>query len=156
MNKKLLALLWMYVWWVTVAMLYNKKKPSDIEKELETAKTSWEWSFKILLDNFIEIHQNFLENVKDEVWSPKNKKYFNSKKDELFDILSEYKDDWEKLLKDLEVKWKDYASEWLKRLEKIYEEKLKEIKEKAPEKFDEIKDKIKSYYEELKKKINEK
>jgi DNA repair exonuclease SbcCD ATPase subunit len=158
MNKKLLTLLWAYVWWIVIATIYNKKKPSDIEKELEVAKTSWDWSFKVLLDNFIEIHENFFENIKNEVWTPKNKKYLSSKRDELYDILSDYKEDWEKLLKELEIKWKWFTSESLKKLEKIYEERVKELekfKNHAPEKFEEFKEKLKSYFEELKKKIND-
>lgn len=156
MNKKILALVWAYFGWVAAALIYNKKNPSDIKKELDTAKVSWKWGFKVLLDDFIEIHQNMLDNLKSRVLTEENREKFQAKKDEILELIAEYRLQWEKILKDLEVKWKDFALESFKKLEANADEKIKELKWKAPEKIDELKEKLRDFFEDLKKKINEK
>lgn len=154
MNKKLITLLWVYFGWIAVAIIFNKKTPSELKKEYELSKSSWKSSFNFFLDNFIEIHQNVLDNLKSKVMTESNKELFNTKKDEFLSLFEEYKSEWEKVLRELEVKWKDFVLESIKKLEKSYEEKLEELKDKAPEKFEELKEKLKDFFQDLRKKVN--
>lgn len=156
MNKKLLVLLWVYASWVAAALLYNKKSPSEIKTELVEANKTWEKSFKVLLNNFIEIHQNLLEEFKTRILTEENKELFNEKKDELISILSDFKVKAEKIFEEYKVSWKWYATEWLEKLEKFYNEKideLEDLKDKAPKKVDEVKSKIINHYNDVKSKL---
>lgn len=156
MNKKLLVLLGIYASWVITTLLYNKKNPSEINKEIEMARKSWEKDIKVLFNNFIEIHQNLLESLKTKLLTDENKKYFNEKKDEFLVLVENYKIKAEKIFEEYKVLGKDYAEEWLVKLEKFYKEKLEELdnlKEKAPEKVEEVKKKLLTHFEEVKKKM---
>lgn len=156
MNKKLLLALWIYATWVATALVYNKKTPSEIKIELQKSTSSWGWNFKVLFNNFIEIHQNLLESIKTKLLTEKNKEYFFQKKDEINSKLLDFKINWEKLLEEYKILWKDYSNDFLKKLEIFYEEKIKELDElnkKKPEKIDDIKKGLLNYFEELKEKI---
>ena len=153
MNKKLLTFLWMYIWWVITTLVYNKKTPWEIQKEFNEAKISWDKSVKVILHNFIEIHENLFKSLKDSLLSCKNKDLFLEKKDELVSLIVDFKLKSEKIIEEYKALWKDYAREWIEKLDKFYHEKLGElekIKNNAPEKIEEVKSKIKSYYQELK------
>ena len=156
MNKKLLVLLWVYASGVAAALLYNKKTPSQIKEEIETAKSSGDKDIKVLFNNFIEIHQNLLDTLKTRLLTDENKELFNEKKDEFLNLAQDFKVKGESLVQEYRVKWKDYASEWVEKLEKFYNEKLYELedlKKKTPEKIEEVKWKLLAYFEEVKAKI---
>jgi hypothetical protein len=44
-----------------------------------------------LVDDFVEVHSNLIDDLKKEILTPENKKLFNEKKDELLRILNSYK-----------------------------------------------------------------
>ncbi|MDD5770515.1 MAG: hypothetical protein PHE25_06095, partial [Candidatus Gracilibacteria bacterium] len=91
MNKKLLVLLGAYVGGIAAALVYNKKTPQEIKTELEKASVSKERSCKVLFNNFLEIHKNLLEDLKARIDTPKNREYFNNKKDEFLSLAEDYK-----------------------------------------------------------------
>ncbi|MDR1944833.1 MAG: hypothetical protein LBQ59_01775 [Candidatus Peribacteria bacterium] len=47
--------------------------------------------FKELVNDFIDVHSNLVDDLKKEILTPENKKIFNEKKDELLKILDSYK-----------------------------------------------------------------
>ncbi len=157
MSKKNIFLV--AAWYIAgglIASFYNKKKPEDLKNDLEESKNKWEWEFRIILNNFIETHENLFNDIKNHMNSEKNKEFFNIKKDELLKIVDTYKTQWIELLKELKVKWKTFIWEASEKLEKLYNDKIGEIdaiKEIAPEKLNEIKEKLKGTYEEIKNKI---
>lgn len=157
MSKKNIFLIaaWYIAGWL-VASIYNKKKPEQLKKELLKAKETWEGSFKILLDTFVDTQANLIEDIKKEILSEKNIKLFNEHKEEIFKILDSYKEKGNLLLEELKVNWKDYLVIISEKLEKLYNEKISEIESLkwiAPEKMEELKDKLLSAYEDLKKEI---
>jgi len=157
MSKKNLFLLaaWYVAGWI-IASIYNKKKPEELKNELTKAKETWEWSFKVLVDNFVETHANLLENLKNEVMSEQNMAKFESHKEEVLKIIDSYKEKWNSLIKELKENWKGYILVISKKLEDLYNEKLLEIesiKGMTPEKIDELKNKLLLSFEELKKEI---
>lgn len=89
MNKKILFLLWIYTSWVIITLLYNKKNPTIIQNELEKTKKSNKSDLKILFNNFIEIHKNLLNDLKDKTLTQENKKLFETKKDKLKELAWE-------------------------------------------------------------------
>lgn len=156
MNKKLLALLWVYASWVVAALLYNKKSPSEIKTELDNAKASWDKDLKVLFNNFIEIHQNLLDTLKTKLLTDENRDLLYSKKDEFLSLAVDFKVKAEKVFDEYKDLGKDYTNEWIEKLEKFYNEKLNEIedlKKKTPEKIEEVKSKIVNYYNEIKSKM---
>lgn len=156
MNKKLLVLLWVYASWVVAALLYNKKSPTEIKTELDEANKTWQKSFKVLFNNFIEIHKNLLEDFKVKVLTEENKKLLYTKRDEFLELTEEYKVKAQKIFQEYKHLWKNYADEWLKKLKKFYNEKLDEIedlKKKAPDKVNEAREKLLWYYNEFKAKM---
>lgn len=157
MSKKNIFLLaaWYIAWWL-IASVYNKKKPNELKKEIEKAKESWEWSFKVIVDSFIETHSNLIEDLKKDLMSEKNIKIFNEHKDMILKIMDSYKEKWNILIEELKTKWKEYVFTTSEKLEKLYTDKIKEIEELkwvAPEKLSELKDKLLVTFQELKKEI---
>ena len=65
-NKKFLSLLAWYVLGWFVASIYSKKNPWDLEKELKKSQKAWEWELTVLINNFIETHENLLDSLKKE------------------------------------------------------------------------------------------
>jgi len=157
MSKKNIFLL--AAWYVAgglVASLYNKKKPAELKKELESAKETGEWSFKVIVDSFIETHSNLVDDLKKELMTEKNMKIFNEHKDEVLKILDSYKEKWNILIDELKVQWKSYLFTASEKLEELYKEKIDEIeslKWVAPEKIAEFKDKLLVSFDELKNEI---
>lgn len=157
MSKKNIFLLaaW-YVAWGLIASLYNKKKPEELKQELEDSKTTWEGEFKVLLNNFVDTHQNLINDIKAHINNEKNIEFYKAKKEEILKIVDSYKDQWLKLLEELKVKGKTFVSEASIKLEQLYNDKkleIEAIKEIAPEKLNEIKEKLRLTYEEIKSKI---
>lgn len=159
MSKKNIFLLaaWYIAGWL-IASLYSNKKSEELKNDLEQSKKDWEGEFKVLLNNFIETHQNLINDIKTHIDTEKNRELFNTTKEELFKIIDSYKVQWLALLEELKVKWKTYVNEASEKLEKLYDEKRVEIdslKDIAPEKLIEIKEKLKSTFEEIKNKMKQ-
>mgnify|MGYP004001321055 CR=1 FL=1 len=147
MSKKNIFILaaWYVAGWI-ISALYNKKKPEELKKDLTKSRKSWEWDFKVMLNNFVDTHENLLDDLKNNILSDKNKKLFTEKKDELLNVVDVYKKQWEELVEDLKVKWKDFIVEASDNLSKLYEEKkdeIEELKGKAKEVVEEVKEKTK-------------
>ncbi|MCH2188725.1 hypothetical protein MK079_02775 [Candidatus Gracilibacteria bacterium] len=156
MSKKMLFLAAGYVLGGVVSSLYNKKKPEDIKKELKAARKSGENDFSVLANNFVEIHNNLLEDIKSEVLSEKNKKLLKKKTQEVADIVESYKTAGKEVLDELQVRGKEFLTEASEKLEVIYQEKKQEISELtdlSPEQVEEIKKKLTKAYNDVKKKI---
>lgn len=159
MSKKNIFLLaaWYVAGWL-IASLYNNKKSEELKSDLEKSKLEWEWEFKVLLNNFIDTHQNLLSDIKAHIDTEKNRELFNTKKEELLKIIDSYKVQWLELLEELKVNWKSFLWEAIVKLEKLYNDKKWEIdslRDIAPEKLNEIKEKLKVTFEEIKNKMNQ-
>lgn len=153
MSKKNIFLLaaW-YIAWGVISSLYSKKKSEDLKKELDKSDTK-EGDFKVMFDNFIDTHQNLLEDLKSNVMTEKNKELLNEKKEELLEVIDLYKVKWEELIDELKFKWKDFIVEASDTLEKVYNEKKEEInqlKEVAPAKAKKIANDIRDAIDEAK------
>ena len=154
MSKKNIFLLaaWYVAGWL-IASIYNKKQPTELKKELETASVSWEWKFKIMVDSFVETHSALVEDLKKELMTEKNIKIFNEHKEELLNILDSYKEKWNNLIEELKKEGKWYIVTASEKLETLYKEKIEELetlKWVAPEKIEWFKEKLLSSFEELK------
>ena len=157
MSKKNIFLLaaWYIAGWF-IASLYGKKKPGELQKDLEKSRKEGEGDLKVVIDNFIDTHSNLIEKLKKQVLTKENKELFNSKKEEVLNIVEVYKKQWTELVEELKAKWKDFLVEASDNLEKMYEEKVEEIeqlKEVAPEKAKALKEDLKETFEEVKEKI---
>lgn len=153
MSKKNIFLL--AAWYIAggiISSIYGRKTPGELKNKL---KQNWkldETDFKILLDDFIDIHQNLLNELKISVLTEENKEKLNN-------LIDSYKNDWDEILKDLKVKWKEYITEAGYKLEKLYNEKKEELgdfKDIAPQKVDELKNNLISGFEDLKTQIKQK
>lgn len=156
MNKKLLILLGAYASWVVATLLYNKKNPSEIKSELDSARNAWEKDCKVLFNNFIEIHKNLLEGLKARLLTEENKNLFHQKKDEFLQLSEEYRKKGQEIFEEYKLKGQDYTQEWLEKLEEFYQEKLKDldtIKENAPDKIHQTKKKLIAYFEDFKERL---
>lgn len=157
--KKLFYLAMWYLAWNAVSSLYWSKKWKELKKDLKKASENGKHDPKmVLLENFIETHKNFLNDLKDMVDTEENRKYFTDKKDEVFDLIERYKDDSEMMIDELKGKWKKYISEVWVKLEEFYKEKKKEWEEYlssmwAKEDLVQFKDKLSQVYEDLKTKL---
>lgn len=157
MSKKNVFLLaiWYVAGWL-ISSFYNKKKPEELKKDLEKSKSEWEGEFKVILNNFLETHENLINDLKTHIMTDKNKEIYHAKKEELLKLLETYKIQWMELLEELKIKWKDFISEASEKLEILYNKKIVELeslKEIAPEKIKEIKESLKESYNEIKSKI---
>ena len=155
LNKKLIVLASAYIAWVFVWILHNKKNPSDLKKELNNSKESKD-EYKVLFDNFVEVHKDLIESLKTKTMTPENIEFINQKKDLLINVLNDYKTEAETILSEFREKGSDYVNTSLKKLEKSYKEKLNEldkIKTDYPEKVEEIKEKLITYFDEIQNKL---
>ena len=157
MSKKNIFLLaaWYVAGWI-ISSLYNKKKPSELKKDLQKSKKEWEGEFKVMVDNFMDTHSNLIKDLKSHVMTDDNKKLFNEKKDDLLKVVDTYKIQGLELADELKAKWKDFIVEASDSLEKLYEEKKDEIdllKDSAPEKMEELKNSAKDVYDDIKEKV---
>ncbi len=105
--RKLILLLSWYIAWSVVSSLYSNKKWKDLKISLSKAKNAWKNEKKLLLDNIIETQKNFIWDLERLFFTDENKKYITDKKEELVNIINNYKIEWEKLLKTLKEWWKD-------------------------------------------------
>ncbi|MDD3302542.1 MAG: hypothetical protein PHN31_03225 [Candidatus Gracilibacteria bacterium] len=158
--KKLAYLVMGYLAGSTVSSLYSSKKGKDLKKDIKKAKDEGsDVAKKVFIDNFIETQKSFFQDLKSVLESDDSKKYINSKKDEVLNLIDKYKDDSELLIQDLKSKGKVYAGKTLEKLEEFYKEKKKEgeqfLKSIGGEKDDVcvFKDKLSEVYEELKAKL---
>lgn len=147
MNKKLLAFLGIYSIWVFTAMKYNKKNPSDLSKELSCVDNNCQDKFKLFLNNFVEIHQNLLDDLKQKLLTEENKVKLNN-------FLEDYKIKWEDIVNEILVKWKDYLAEWYDKLEKFTNNQIDLLKEKSQkDDVDKLKEDLIKTYNDFKDKL---
>lgn len=147
MNKKLLALLWVYSIWVFSAMMYNKKDPKQLSQDLSSCDKSLEDKTKVFLNNFIEIHQNLLNDLKSRLLTEENKQKFG-------EIMDEYKEKWQEIVWEIKEKWQDFLQEWLKNLEEFTNEQISKIKKSnSKDNIDELKEELIKTYNDFKDKI---
>ena len=144
MSKKNMFLLAVgYVAGWLAAAFYNKRKPEELQKDLKKSRKNWDGDFKVLFHNFIETHENMLDDLKSHVLTDENIAKFNEKKEELLTVVDSYKQQWQDLADELKTKWKDFLVEASDNLNKLYEEKkdeIDQIKKVAPEKAHELKE----------------
>ncbi|MBT3727272.1 hypothetical protein HOG21_06515 [bacterium] len=74
-----------------ISSLYSKKKPGELKDELDKNEEGKEADFKVLLGNFIDIHQSLFEDLKVHVITEENKEKLNKKKEELIVVVDSYK-----------------------------------------------------------------
>lgn len=150
MNKKLITTLAIYSVWVITALVYNKKTPEEINKEIKD-NNSKDWNiFSVFFNNFIEIHKNLLNSFKEKTLTKENKALFLEKKQELVKTLKEYESKAKNTYEEYKEKSVDYKKDWIELIEKYYQEWISKIKELD---FNEIKDDFTSYIESLKNKL---
>ncbi|MDP5039235.1 MAG: hypothetical protein NWP80_02210, partial [Candidatus Gracilibacteria bacterium] len=115
--------------------IYNKKSSQEL-------KVGEKLDSKIILNNFIEVHQNILEDLKSRLLTNENKQKFNN-------IVSEYKLKAKDIMLEVSQKGKDYLEDGLEKLEKVTNEELDKLNNI------EIKSEIISLKEELLESYNE-
>lgn len=156
-KKTLLLLGAAYFAWVAVSSLYQKKNKETLSNELEANKASKVDQFKVLLSNFVDIHDDVFSDVKEKTLTEENVAFLNEKKAELLEVVESYKEKGDEYLKEAKEKGFDYKDESLANLNKLYIEKkaeLDELVKKSPELVSEYKEKLVDYLEDLSKKIN--
>lgn len=147
MNKKLLALLWVYSIWVFSAMMYNKKDPKELSKDLCDNNKSLEDKSKVFLNNFIEIHQNLLNDLKARLLTEENKQKFS-------EIMDEYKQKGQEIVSEVKEKWQDYLQEWLQNLEEFTNNQISKIKKSnTKDNIEELKEELIQAYNDFKDKL---
>lgn len=157
--KKLFYLAMWYLAWSAVSSLYSDKKWKDLKKDIKKASENGKHDPKmVLLENFIETHKNFFNDLKDIVDTKENRQYLKDKKEEVLDLIDRYKDDSEMMIDQLKWKWKKYMSEVSEKLEEFYKEKKKEWEEYlssiwSKEDVTTFKEKLWLVYEDLKTKL---
>ena len=155
-RKNLLLLAAGYLIGGAVATLYWEKKGKKVREDLEDIKWDSKKTKKLVLNNFVETHKSFLEDLKKRFLTDENKDLFNEKIDEAKKLVKSYKKEWEELIEKLKKKWEDYAETAKDKLENLYEEKkenLINLQKDAPKKVEEIKEKLLTKVEEVKEKI---
>ncbi|MBW7955083.1 hypothetical protein H3C61_04695 [Candidatus Gracilibacteria bacterium] len=150
MNKKLITTLAIYSAGVITALVYNKKTPEEINKEIKDNNSKDGNIFSVFLNNFIEIHKNLLDNLKAKTLTEENKALFSEKKEELINTLKEYENKAKNTYEEYKEKSVDYKKDGIELLDKYYQEGISKIKEVD---FNEIKNNFTSYIESLKNKL---
>ncbi|NDK08779.1 hypothetical protein EOM39_06085 [Candidatus Gracilibacteria bacterium] len=157
--KKLFYLAMGYLAGSAVFSLYSDKKGKDLKKDIKKASENGKHDPKmVLLENFIETHKNFFNDLKDIVDTKENRQYLKDKKEEVLDLIDRYKDDSEMMIDQLKGKGKKYMSEVSEKLEEFYKEKKKEGEEYlssigSKEDVTTFKEKLGLVYEDLKTKL---
>ena len=145
-SKKLALLAAGYVAGNVVSSLYNAKKWKDVKKTVAKAKQSGENEKSVIINNIIDTHKNFFEDVKG-LLSEDNQKLLESKKVDVLKVVDSFKVEWDKLLKG--VWWK---TAWARsKLEKLYDEKRDDIRshlqEVSPDDMKKVTDKLFTYFD---------
>ena len=84
-----------------VAASVYSKKDKQLSLELCDKEKNCEDKTKLLLQNFVEIHQNMLDDLKKKYLTDENIKKFNEKKADLMVYLEDYKKEAEQMLNGL-------------------------------------------------------
>lgn len=153
MSKKWFGFLalW-YMLWSLVSSVYTKKTGKTFKKDLEKS----DYSFKLLFENFVDMHKELLLDVKEELTSEKNKEIYEKYKNQIIEIFENYKEKWEILLSDLNKNWKKYLDETLDNLKVLYKEKIKELdslKWLSKEKTEKLKWDLTMFFDKMKKQM---
>jgi len=155
-GKKIFLLAAGYLAGGLIATLYGEKKGKKVREDLEDTKWDNKKTQKIMINNFIDTHKNFLDDLKERILTDENKEVFYKKVDEAKDLIKDYKKEWEKLVEELKERGSDYLETSKQKLEDLYESKkwdLEELKAKAPAKMEEVKNKLSEKFDEVKEKI---
>jgi len=155
-NKKIaIFAIWYLLGWL-VASLYVTKNGKTLQEDLKKVELSKEDELKVLFTHFCDTHTNFLQDLKTRVLTDSTKKYINDKKQDLINVVEEYKKHWDELVVELKEKWKEYLNEAKSKLEQLYSDKkdqIDELKEQAPDKIEEIKNSLESKFNDWQDKI---
>ncbi|MBP8016672.1 hypothetical protein KAZ01_01570 [Candidatus Gracilibacteria bacterium] len=119
-NKNLFLLGIGYLAGMTIFMKFNKKTHEEIEKEIKKAENP----FNIFVENFIQIHKDFFDFLKNQLASKENIKLFNKYKTNLIKEVDKFKKDAEKKIEELKKMGINKKDELEKELEKIYEKRV--------------------------------
>lgn len=158
MKKKNILLLSAYVGWICIALLYNKKNPTELQDELLRAKKQWDCKAKILLSNFLKIHQDIFYDVKTYFSKSENQQIIWEKKQELVALYNEYKEKAYNIYQEYSKKWVNYTQEWHEKLNKFYNEKIQELDDRVDVSKNFILDmkmKFTKYFNELQEKMKD-
>ncbi len=142
-----------YVAGSVVSSLFSKDKWDKLRKKVESAKSKWEDTKKIILDHFIDTQKSALDSLKWQALSEENVSKFNEKKADLLKVVDDYKKQGEKMLKDLDKNGEDYIAEAQTKLEKLYQEKTSQIKDIKWEDVQAVGKKLLASFEGFKKKL---
>ncbi len=156
MKKKMLFLVAAYAAWVVATLVYNKKTPSQISAEVAKEVKTNGSSCKAFLNNFLEVHRNFFDDVLQKVLSPEKQAFLKEKEEEFLAYVEPYQKKATKLFDEYKAKWEEFADEWKQKIDEVYKEALAEIKKmkaKAPEKIDELQETFHSSLDDLKQKL---
>jgi len=102
-------------------MKFNKKTHEEIEKEIKKADNS---PFNVFVENFVQIHKDFFDFLKNQLTSKENIKLFNKYKINLIKEVDKFKKDAEKKIEELKKMGINKKDELEKELEKIYEKRV--------------------------------
>lgn len=145
-SRKLALLAAGYVAWNVVSSLYNAKKGKDLKKTIGKAKQAGENDKSVIINNIIDTHKNFFDDIK---WmlSEENQKLLETKKLDVLKIVDSFKSEWDKLVKG--VGWK---TTWMtNKLQKLYDGKRDEIRshlqEVSPDEMKAVTDKLFTYFD---------
>jgi cell shape-determining protein MreC len=154
--KKTMLITAGYIIWGLVATLFSEKKWEKVREDLKKVEGNNKKTKEIILNNFINTHQNLLESFKEQVLTEENKKLILKEIEKDTKIIKDYKKQGEHLLEELKEKGITYVDTAKTELEKLYEEKklhFKDFQNHAPEQIEEIKEKLISKFNEVKEKI---
>jgi hypothetical protein len=117
-----------YLAGLLVALKFNKKSPTSLEKDM-----AGDDKLNAIGKNLLDIHKNIFESAQDAVFSPENKKIIADYKEQFLTELEAFKKEAGAELTKLTDKGSATKEEMEARIQEIYESRL-ELLEKAKKK----------------------
>lgn len=117
-----------YLAGLLIALKYNKKSPTSLEKDM-----AGEDKLNVIGKNLLDIHKNIFESAHDAMFSPENKKIIADYKEQFLSELESFKKEAGAELTKLTEKGSTTKEEMETRLQDLYDSRM-ELLEKAKKK----------------------
>ncbi len=145
-SRKIALLAAGYVAGNIVSSLYNSKKWKDLKKTAIKAKESGENDKSVIINNIIDTHKNFFEDMK-TMLSEDNQKLLDKKKVQILSVVDSFRSEWDKLIKEVGGKTSSIST----RVQDLYDEKKDELRthlhEVSPDEMKAVTDKLFTYFD---------
>lgn len=123
MKKGLCTLVIWYITWSFIASIFAKKNSIELKEKANDCTMWWKCNKKIYIENFLDTQKDFFKYIKEKYFTDENKVFLDEKKQEVNNVIEEYKTKGEQLFADLKLRWEKFIKDIKENVEKRKDKK---------------------------------